>query len=435
MNIFCIIQVALGVTTCYDTSVKSLSELKSAITNDLKLAIVISNEDGSLTVADLLKILTYESATTNITTWSQLADVLTVQILNKYLTIVAIPRYITTMVNNLPVTRVNQIYTTQTGSPIYHSCDNMQGVTVGYSSFTNQAWYNFKVLRHKQQDLVFSQSSEPKLNFANTMPIVNGIVHYPQVADNKLWVINGVEAVKQTFSSNKNIILTDFSPIGNLDFIKFSACSQRTSSYHHDQIVKLPAGKSLTGKYLMVVLAGRIFFDYELVKISDRSFRLNIDRKLIGNILLTNKLLKAEYIPSTNQATLDNVDSFLSTGLWQANNNTSFIVLLDNPSLIINQIKPLFRFTPDKLKFPRYSFGWLIRSMTREIVDYTKIDYIDSSVVTFAPPCQNKILWTQNSDNLDKQTHISNTRNALQSSYTDTTESEYVIHDLIGQNL
>lgn len=431
MIIHCIIEEVAGTFTGYSPAAKSLLEVQQTSAEKTNF-LIVENEDAGIITLNLSAILRCEALILNVTGWTALIPLLTDIVITTYQTQTVIPRYFIDLVQAQQVVKINTLLNSQQSSPIYHSCDNMFGIKIDYTSQGLLSWINRKVLKYKLNDLFFSHEipAHPVLNFNNTLPSINGIIHFPQVVNDQLQVKDGVKAICQTFSTNKNIVLTDFSPVGNITCIPMADCVKRTSVYHKDIIVKLPANASLVNKYLMVVVAGRLFFDYELKKITEKSFRLNIGRQLLANIILTNKIIRNEFNPGTGIVNDNDLDTYLNTTMWTASD--CFVVLLDNENMKINQIPMLMRYTDDKFKFPRHSFGLLIKSATREIIDYTHIRYNTSMDVMISPPYPNKIVWNQNTNDLSHYTNITNTRNTPWSSYTDTAESKYVIYDLIG---
>lgn len=318
-----------------------------------------------------------------------------------------------------------------------YSVDNNIGVDVSYSLRNSPFTRNLKTIKWKLKDLIFTHTTSTHVvNFANTIPIVNGLACYPKYWNDELFAYEGSNLLRNNPNTTKGLVLLDFSNIGDIETHLLSSCvnfsNLDTNSHSKTMVVEEEPKVKFTGTINVyntdefvievqlpdtassgipiICIAGRLFFPYEddlyIKKVNGKSVvKFVINRITLEKILSTNLQKFGKQIPNTGNINID-VNDFLdylfvdhlgdfykdpvnehtNVRKYFADTCIPYIVILkSDKKLMFKKSNPIGTILPDKLRFEPNAGGLLVNANTREIIDYVRIQYDSCTLVTFAP--------------------------------------------------
>lgn len=216
----------------HDISVFTLIDVLGG--NDGVTDIIIGvDDDGLNRYFNLSKLLSSQPMAYNdLTTWDKLEaylNTLTSRVFELIETKVMVPScYLTKKGDNL-VSIVNPYLSNSSNQIRVYSGDNDTHINLEYGSVHFPTVKNQQTLRHLLTDVVItSDYGINKLNFKNTLPVINGVVCYPEFTEDGgvLYARDGVEFIANRKQFCSNTVLIDVSNLGDMECIKLSKCSR-----------------------------------------------------------------------------------------------------------------------------------------------------------------------------------------------------------------
>lgn len=497
MNIIGVILNKLMTSKCVSTSVMTLEEFRIESTKYTKSTIVVKIDDDSYLFIDALKLftelpLTIERQSTSsaessdnstdttetirVETWEQLIEYLSnleMDFFQKYFTTSIVPR---TWEYKSGEYALTPFYSNTSSQLRIRSIENSFGFDVEYCDHND--FYERRNLGKSWNypDIsIINTGVDKSINFHNCIPIVNGAAFYPEVRVNDetgheeliaheagKWLITsdwnqgnvktarhhkivqnneiiideykgGEPATESAHCYNKNIVLLDFTPFGDISVIKLSDCLNSTIEYDYNDIteddieitdkkanihtayvkgnVKYPKCSYYTIKFDLpvgtrigipiVCICGRLFYLHEDSEISvsdDKiSLTVKIDREMFNQILLSNlqwfgkQNIGTGFVEEYANLTLDELfkDTEYGTGSsddinrkLHEDNSVPYVVMIHtDKSLFCTKTEPIMKIGPDKFLFPPNAGGILVNKRTREIVDYVRQFYASGTLI------------------------------------------------------
>lgn len=292
----------------------------------------------------------------------------------------------------------------QTQSVKIHSFDNSMEILADFGSKDRPSIRNIINYKFNLPDVVLRKINKfVDINFQNTIPIVNGVAFCPIYSSltDEMFIPFSTEYLPP--ETNKNIVLIDFSPVGNIQKIRLNQCIRRTP--YRDDIVEiiLPETATTKDKSVILVLGGRLYFVNDFYVSSERSLSFFI-KDDFNNVLISNRIYKKDY-DNLFTVTLSHLNYYLNQEMWNEKNYNNFIILIDNPEVkVLNTsigdssqyISPTYMnlfntHTYDKYRniFLTSSYGvprgLLMRNINRDIVDYIKVDKRSKDILMTLP--------------------------------------------------
>jgi len=310
-------------------------------------------------------MMMYEQVMSGKNTWAAVLTALTEELIEAYkCSPILIPRTISngSEVSLLPIR--SKGYTAAT----ILSADHTTGININYSSSIKEYIENVYPLRRMAKDVIYDIPTN-MLTVANTLPIVHGISCFPVVKGTRLLAENGGRYSRNKRDTGRGHILVDFTPIGGADFIRLSDC---TGSW---DMFQLPTGKTMTDKFVILVVEGRWYLPGEYTVIDTNKISFNINGKNIAQHNLDRTLTAYNYLKNTTQLSASNSLAPL------ASTEDSFLILIDNPKIQVQYSEPIYRIGKGLLKFPLQAGGLLMERSSRAMIDYTRVHYKDHSTV------------------------------------------------------
>jgi len=379
----------------FDKSYMTFPELTSSIKPSDNYY-VISQVDGILYSANLSLILNRCPSTIN--TWDLFETYLTTGLLTGAVKRSPRINYVWSkqgekIVSIAPPieTTTNIIYRSSNSAAIY-PFDTYNDIVADYGSRINPGVRNISGLRSMLTDVIFRKVNPTNtLDFNNTIPIINGMCIAPVVYNEELYAPYGTNYLLK--EENKNILLMDLSPLGDIEIVRLKDCTPNTSPVFNFLEIILPITHSLANKSVILVLGGRMFFQDELYIPSDRLISISLKQHNIHNVLISNRIWVKDYdTPYT--MTKSNLSYYINTQIWDTNDYNNFIVIIDNPNVKTSEysISESFQrslleksnnlFTIDKNNSKQ---GFVIRLSNRDIIDYTWIKKRSRDLIMFTP--------------------------------------------------
>lgn len=483
-------------SSCYDTSAITLSD---ALAYQGVQDLILCLEDNSdIKYIDLMRLYAEQPVAANgVTNWEKMTEYLTklnLTTLDRYRVATMVPYKMLTIRNGVKTLIKTPFSTNITTQLNIYSVENNFGIDVGYGSHRSPEIRNNPRLKWNLPDLVFSKSIPGDLiEFKNTIPFVNGIACYPEVYKDVLFAYQGAQLAAKVSDLNKNILLVDYSNLGDLTIVKLSDCKpvditgvkEKTSIndtvvkdddfvkfegtiqvYQHSTIkisFLLPEG--IKSGYPMVCIGGRMFEpSTDHVKMFSEGARyrveVELDRQLLEIILAANLQKFKQTIKNTTivrvsvEDLIDNLfkdpDLFAESPSEEAleklaiqryaDKTVPFIAILHSKEpLVHNTIEPLNVLYPDKLLFPSKTGGLLINRYTREVVDYVRVQYDSNELITFPVQQELRLMHRDNLYDLvtpniairKHNTSYTDKYNPFSMEYTDVRRlSAYLLYDL-----
>ena len=447
---------------CYDTTYRTFNEATTFTSAEMDLIVVFlyeGDDSPSYKFVDVAKILKVYSVrpeyiTFDVHTWEDLEKFVKAlydynvgpikrgTLLAKYLTHSPCPRYQHYKATINGTERECMRVTPFTSN--LKQC--LKIVSLGYTnkiegSYVNKDFPEIRNLPHRRismPDIVFTKTDVTfPINFKNTLVSVDGIVCYPIYSEdtNELYACNGARMLKNTTDSNSlNILLIDFSNLGNITNYKLSECLQeliikigdKVYSYDDSNHVstavidaavemwqqsqfslkfKLPIGAE-TGTPILS-LAGRLFFPGvdDLRSYTEGGYitiEFHISCSVLENIVASNLQHQNLFYKKSTlfRVMLTYVFSNLFTDQayvyddgsseWKAiqfymDQIIPFITVIHtDKKFAVDKVTPTTVFSTGKLLFPKNSTGLLLNMDTREMLDYTVLNYQNQTLVTYS---------------------------------------------------
>jgi len=310
-------------------------------------------------------MMTYEQVLRGKNTWASVLAVLTNELITKYkCSPVLIPRTISdgSTVTLLPIR--------SKGSAVASiiSADHTAEININYSNSVKEYIENVYPLRRMAKDVIYDIPSD-MMNIANTLPIVHGISCFPSVRGTRLLAENGGRYSRNKRDTGRGHILVDFTPIGGAEFIKLSNCSGSWDMF------QLPTGKTMTDKFVILVVEGRWYFPGEYTVIDTNKIAFNLNGRNTAQHNLDRSLTSYNYLKNTTQlSTSSSLAALAST-------EDSFLILINNSEIQVQYSEPIYQIGKGLLKFPLQSGGLLMERSSRAMIDYTRVHYKDHSTV------------------------------------------------------
>lgn len=443
MTIIGIIHQKPNNSLCYEKSGIPFLELLTSIELHDRLYLVIENEDEFISYHDFSRILIDQPVfRSGVTTWEELELMFTEELLTAYPAQVLVPAK---CIYSETIDLVTRTYVKLTpfSSNILNqlnifSVENNMGMDVAYTSRNSPYTRNVQAIKWTLKDLVFTHTgTSPVIDFANTIPIVNGLACYPKVWNGELFAYEGANLLRNIGSENKNLVLLDFSKVGELETHLLANCvnlssfstGTHTTSMTEDEgdvtkvkfvgdielydtdefVIKVELPENASHGIPILCIGGRLFFPYEdklgIKTVGEkRVVTFTLKRITLEKILAANLQKFGKQINNTGNINVD-VNDFLdylfvdhlgdyytdqiteeaSVRKYFADTCIPFISIIKSDStLAFKKSTPIGTILPDKLQFEPNAGGLLINGATREVVDYVKIPYESCTLVTFA---------------------------------------------------
>ena len=377
--ILCIIKEDKRVIA-FDKSYMSFSDLISSIKpNDNYY--IIANINNTLYSADLINIV--NRCTRDVNTWDLFETYLTSGILFGSEKLSPRIKYVWTKQDNKAVAvnppvevSTHPIYRT-INSVIVYPFDLYNDILADFGTRNNPSLRNITGLKSMLNDIIFRKNVDNTINFNNTIPIINSMVCFPIVYEEELYTPNSTGYLP--IEDNKNILLLDFSPIGNIETIRLKDCVKNTSPISSRLEILLPSNVTTANKSVILVLAGKMFFPNEIYIPSNRLITISLRRYNLNNILISNRIKIKDY-DSVYTMTHVDTDYYVNNQIWNVDDYNNFIIIIDNPevktleypvgesfeTVIPNKGNNLFMIDKNESKQ-----GFVMRVDNRDIIDYT----------------------------------------------------------------
>lgn len=290
-----------------------------------------------------------------------------------------------------PVETDTNIIYRNTNSAIIYPFDTYNDIVADFGTRNDPSVRNILGLKSMLTDIVFRKVKPNVINFNNTIPIVNGICCFPVVHNDELYTPYGTSYLPDT--ENKNILLMDFSPLGNIQTIRLKDCTSNSSPIANHLEIILPSEVTTLNKSVILVIGGRMFFPDEIYVPSSRLVSINLKKYNLHNILISNRIYMKDYDTSFTM-TSSNFSYYVNTQIWNVNDYNNFVIIIDNPNVktseysisesferaILEKSNNLFTIEKNRSKQ-----GFVMRLSNRDIIDYTWVTKRSRDLIMFAP--------------------------------------------------
>jgi len=382
-------------------------------------------------------------------TWANITTKLTTGLLLGYKRLAPRCEYMWNMVDErivskpMPTEPTHHSIYRKTKSVNTYSFDNTFKFDGDFGSKDSPSIRNIINYKFKLKDLVLRKTNEyDPIQLENTIPIVNGVAFCPiySLMTKELFVPGAMAYLP--ISDNKNTVLIDFSPLGNIQKIKLNTCTRKAP--HRDDILEiiLPSHVTTENKSVILVLGGRLFFPGDFYVAGNRQLVFYI-KDNFNNILISNRIYKKDY-DNIFTVALSHLHHYVNTEMWDTLDYNNFIILIDNPKIKVidnaldDSTHSVSLTSPnlfgdhqkDSLRniFLTSSFGTprgiLMRNSNRDIVDYVKIDKHSRDII-MVPGCSNVIIPDTDIGYVEN--------NAIKTYGEKTANSSFVMKEIIAE--
>ena len=448
-----VIQILDNQLYCYDTSFRTYQEALKFDDTTMKLIVIVEAKkdlERKFMFVDMNKLLSkylvvQEYVNYHVTCWPELLEFFedlydydNGETFNTYLTESPVPRYMHYKLNGEDRTRITPFPSNMN--------DSIKIVSLGYTqdihgSYVNKDFPKIRDLSHRRinlPDLVFTKKDTLDMDFRNTIPSIDGVVCYPIYSEEteELYACNGARMLTNTnYDASLNILLMDFSKMGNLTCYKLSECRpeliirngndiwvyddpNRMTTLTVDPDLEYWKQSQFTLKFYlpegaspgepMLSLAGRLFMKGldDLISYTDDNGRIIVEFRItsgiLENIVAANLQHQNLFYKQTSLFRVILSYVFGNIFLDQAYHHDRgreewiafqfhldqiipFVAMIQTHEGVmygVDRVDPLALLSPGKILFPPYARGLLMNRKTREFVDYVRIPYKDQTLVT-----------------------------------------------------
>lgn len=396
MSIIAILRTENGLINVYDPSAYTWAQVVADIATVKYVFAMYKTNTTSTQV--LIDVNAYVAAnpgilTQPLTTWASVRAVLTdAATADVVLTSTAIP--------------LSTIHQVQTGSgtafqvfpcTLYRKNNQMLDVVcldtthhylAMYGNYAAPSWETFRVLENLPDVKIRTNSPIP-ISMPNTLPILNGIAHLPAIDDNGvLYIREGVRSFRGWKRDNPGSLLVDFSEFlpkdDNKQITQNIEVIPLTQALVSQYSINIPAETDLTDKFMIVVIAGKLYFSNEFT-LTDHKLTFQLDRLELEASLLFNAAIRSEYTDGTTVLEVPTPAAYLNT-MIDARYYENFIILVPNANLVRHQQPLQWSLKPNMLVFPTMADGLLQQQGTRAIYRYVRNLHSQETVLAIPPP-------------------------------------------------
>lgn len=401
--LFFVHKVAQGGTTSitnYAINYMSYLELKESKPNAESGAYYLGvalNASDNYVLYDLSKLWQQYPAVWNAHSWADLATVLDAGTIVKVEVDIAIPNTLMTRSSG-EIIEIPMPYVRPMTSARTINFGDEFDFTFQYGTVENPSRRSSKNVGFRLPDLVVSKLDRTnETDFSKVIPIINGVVHFPLATtyalEPELYILRGAASLSNLQGRSRCMELLDFSMFGEVRCYQFKDLMLKNNATQDNNVfdVEFTFPESLADepgkkKSILAVVAGRLFwlFPESPVQSGVNARRLVIDRNQFDAIMESNRFIQGEYEFNTNlvrQATTikDYVES-----MSDEDHYASFAVVVEGAYPVdFITTKSLMQIQQDKIKFPPYAQGLLLRSLTLEILGYNVVEYTDDDLMGF----------------------------------------------------
>jgi hypothetical protein len=385
LTILCLTKINKSTVDTFNKSYIDYNSFKLSLDVNDQIICIFEDEEGNTYPVNFSKMMQEKSELTTATTWSQVEAFVTEEMAILFHIVPVVSP--TMAIRDGGVISVKTPFNTEGNNQLnILSVNYTDGIIVDYGTVKDPSLRNLPNRRHALKDLIFRSSRIDAINLNNTIPVTGGIIHYPVVFNDELYAINAAAALKTASVGGVENVLIDFSPLGDIEIVKFSDCTNLLG----DRVTfKLPVNKTFENKTCFLVVAGRLIFPDEFLVIGDNTVSFVPEAFGLDSILISNNMIRGTKIRNTLNVKV-NVDDYIGT-IGNVDNTECFIIILNTPKILINKIECTFAIHDRLLRFPTNAGGLLMNKVTREIVDYSRQKESDSTTIFIG----NKMDFTQ----------------------------------------
>lgn len=363
----------------FGTSVMSLAELlaKSDINRRFYITIRQTNPLGEFTDHDLdLSNILLETKLGKSSNWDDFLTKVTPAMLDSYATVIP------------DISGPSS----ETKRPVVVNVANYDNIAMSYTSLLSPDIQNVFQRRWNLPDLALTKFGDDAINFQNCLCSVNGVMSYPVLFEDKLFLRDGA---KNLWSLNDHrgpdVVLLDTTPLGGHQLVRFSECSkifknaEKTPRADCDIEIVLPDGIDLSRKTVLMVVAHRLYFHDNVKVVSNKSVVISPPIMSLHTSLLLLKEAQNEFNRNTDVLETGSVSDYITTTMWSDDHYGAYFVIIDNPAVIINR-EPCDNDIENHTLNCKDPFGGiLVRSLSGQLASYVATDYKSNSLLYVAP--------------------------------------------------
>ena len=164
------------------------------------------------------------------------------------------------------------------GGPNILSIEYNEDIRVDYGTIDDPTTRNNPNLKFMMPDIIYSQPNKTVVDFTNSIPLVNGLVAYPEPFNNELWVRDTTKYMYSTHDRSKNLLLVDFGKVGGMSTVRLNDCEYLTKEDSLNVVIRLPEDISMDGTYPILVLGRRMFFNKDYRIIDKRTISIDLNK-------------------------------------------------------------------------------------------------------------------------------------------------------------
>lgn len=225
-----------------------------------------------------------------------------------------------------------------------------------------------------------------KLDLSQCVLSVNGLLSIPTFFDDELLMPRGAEFMhSSTTTKRPSVSLLDFSSLGGIKCVPFSACTSKTKAGQKADVnfamgldveIFLPSAYSLKDKSVFMVVGHTLFFPDSCKVVSDTSVLISPHHLPIGTCLLKQQLAANKFNESTDSiSTETSIQEYIANGMYATEHKGAFFIIVDTPKLYIKKVHT-HHYAQSALHVATGGVaGFLWDQSSMSIVDQTRLDY------------------------------------------------------------
>lgn len=293
-------------------------------------------------------------------------------------------------------------------TPHLYSATHDSNISVGYGSADNNVRNDIYTARLAPDVIV--TSNDDKINLSNCLPVTNGVFSYPIVLNDELFAMHSAKYMKEDRIMDREVSLIDFSELGNMSVHRFKDCG--IERYGNNKTLKLTTPESMVGKTIMMVIAGRLIPTDHRYITNTNEIIIPVESIGYRNFLISNTVKSGDNFFNTYGYNVDDVNGYMDF-IGSDNDYENFFVFIDNEDILFSETKINQRLGVQGYQFFKDSKGFLINGYDRSLMEYVKIKYDNSELLTTTDPAYFHKIINDNMNSLNRaiaNTNIANTR-------------------------
>ena len=187
--------------------------------------------------------------------------------------------------------------------PVAYTLDSTSGFQAHFGSRLLAGIEDEPAFLENAPDIILKKQNGSIINFASSIPFINGLMYRPSLYDAKLYVTGATDLFRHVSYQYSSVMLLDFTDLGTLTTCGLSDCTLHSVTQNSNQwevIFSIPEGYSFKGVTSFLSFDGRLMSFEKLHFLSDSSVLLILTDSEIKQMRARDMQLTERFVFNTN---------------------------------------------------------------------------------------------------------------------------------------